>query len=174
MRHLSEVLRRARRGRGWTQAALAERSGASRVTIARIEAEFDQDFRLGTLARICEALQLQLNASPPGAEERMETLLARGRERSRRLDLRRRHAALAARLLLAPPVEARTWIRQARANVEYWKSRRLCSSHYISRWNARLAGSPRRVAQALLEHDDWTDALLQNSPWGFALEPPAP
>lgn len=38
---------------------------------------------------------------------------------------------------------------------------------------ARLAGSPRRAAAALLKHDEWSDALQQSSPWSFALEPAA-
>lgn len=170
---LHQTLRQARRARGLTQAALAARSGASRVTIARMESGLDQDFRVGTLTRLCEALDLELNASAPGGEARMETLHARERERARRLDSRRRHAALAARLLLARPAEAAALVRQARENVEHWQANRLCSEHYISRWRTRLAGPIRRIAQALLEHGDWTDALLQNTPWSFALEPPA-
>jgi transcriptional regulator with XRE-family HTH domain len=166
-------LRAARAAAGLTQAALAERSGAGRVTIARLEAGALQDFRLGTLGRLCEALGLELAALPRGAHTARETLIARERERARRLDLRRRHAVLAARLLALPAPQAAALLRRARGNVERWKRDRLCSEHYISRWRARLAGSPRRAAAALLEHDEWTDALLQSSPWSFALGPPA-
>jgi hypothetical protein len=90
--------------------------------------------------------------------------------RARRLDLRRRHAALAARLAAMPAAEAAALVRRARAVVDRWERDGLCSGHYISRWRARLAGPPRRAAAALLEHDEWTDALLQNSPWSFALD----
>jgi HTH-type transcriptional regulator/antitoxin HipB len=166
-------LRAARRARGLTQAALAAASGAGRVTIARLEAGAVQDFRVGTLARLCEALGLELAAVPRGANAARETLLARERERARRLDLRRRHAALAARLLAMPAAEAAALLRRARGCVERWQREQLCSEHYISRWRARLAGPARRAAAALLEHDEWTDALLQNSPWSFALEPSA-
>jgi transcriptional regulator with XRE-family HTH domain len=162
-----------RRARGLSQAALAARSGAGRVTIARLEAGAAQDFRVGTLTRLCEALDLELTASPRGARPAQETRLARERERGRRLDLRRRHAVLAARLLAAPAPAAAALIRRARANVEHWQRRRLCSEHYVSRWRARLAGPVPCVARALLAYDDWTDALLQNSPWSFALEPAA-
>jgi hypothetical protein len=110
---------------------------------------------------------------PRGALGAGEARLARERQRARRLDLRRRHAALAARLAAMPAAEAAALVRRARTVVERWEREELCSGHYISRWRARLAGSPRRAAAALLEHDEWTDALLQNSPWSFALEPPA-
>ena len=64
-------------------------------------------------------------------------------------------------------------LRKARARVDRWERERLCSEHYISRWRAMLAGPVRRIAMALLEHDEWRDALLQNTPWSFALEPAA-
>jgi hypothetical protein len=64
-------------------------------------------------------------------------------------------------------------VRRARAVVERWERDGLCSAHYISRWRARLGGPVRRLAAALLEEDEWSDALLQNTPWSFALGPPA-
>lgn len=166
-------LKSARRACGLSQAALAAKSGAGRVTIARLESGALQDFRVGTLARLCEALGLELAAIPRGAQAARETLLARERERVRRVDLRRRHAALAARLLAMPASDAAAHVRRARAAVDRWQRNGLCSEHYISRWRARLAGPARQAAAALLEHDAWADALLQNSPWSFALEPPA-
>jgi len=167
------ALRAARRAGGLSQAALAERSGASRVTIARLEAGSAQDARLGTLERLCAALDLELAAVPRGAAGASETRIARERARAQRLDARRRHAALAARLLAMPAAEAVALTRRARASVERWERERLCSEHYISRWRARLAGPVRRVAAALLHDDEWSDALLQNTPWSFALGPPA-
>jgi transcriptional regulator with XRE-family HTH domain len=167
---LYRQLRQARRASGLSQAALAARSGAGRVTIARLEAGAEQDFRLGTLSRLCEALGLELAALPRGGQPVQETLLARERERARRLDARRRHAALAARLLAAPAAEATALVRRARANVDRWERERLCSAHYISRWRRKLSGPVRRIALGLLEYEDWTDALLQNTPWRFALE----
>jgi hypothetical protein len=53
--------------------------------------------------------------------------------------------------------------------VDRWGRDRLCSQHYISRWRALLAGPVERVARALIEPSDWTDALFQNTPWSFAL-----
>ena len=170
---LHSALRSARRERRLSQAALAAASGTGRVTIARLEAGSAQDFRLGTLSRLCEALGLELAALPRGGQSAQVTLLARGREQMRRLDLRRRHCVLAARLLAAPAPEATAMLRKARACVERWERERLCSEHYISRWRAMLAGPVRRIAMALLEHNEWSDALLQNTPWSFALEPSA-
>ena len=175
MRHseLHLQLRRRRHASGLSQAALAAKSGAGRVTIARLEAGSAQDFRLGTLSRLCEALGLELAALPRGGLPAHETAIARERERARRLDARRRHAVLAARLLAATPAEAASMLRQARAAVDRWERGGLCSEHYISRWRKALAGPVRQVALALLAHGDWTDALLQNTPWSFALDAPA-
>ena len=100
---LRTQLRTARLRQALTQEALAARSGTSRVTIARLEAGSAGDARVGTIASLCEALGLELAAVPAGARPALETLLARERERARRLDLHRRHAVLAARLLAAPP-----------------------------------------------------------------------
>lgn len=168
---LTSALRRARRASGLTQAALAEKSGAGRVTIARLEAGGAQDARLSTLERLCGALGLELAALPRGALAAAETRIERERERARRIDARRRHALLAAHLLAAPPKEAAALLRGARACVDRWEREGLCSAHYISRWRERLAGGPRRAALALLDAGTWTDALLQNTPWSFALEP---
>jgi transcriptional regulator with XRE-family HTH domain len=170
---LRQQIRDARHQKALSQAALAARSGTSRVSVARFETGASRDLRVGTLARLCEALELELAAVPRGGLPRLETLLARERERLRRLDLRRRHAVLAVRLLQERKPRARALVRRARARVLRWERERLCSTHYISRWRAMLAGPVDRVARSLLEQHEWTDALLQNSPWSFALEPPA-
>lgn len=173
MRHsrLSIQLRAVRQARGLTQAALAARGGTSRVTVARFEAGSDQDVRLGTLLRLCQALGLELAAINPGGQAALEARLAREQEQTRRLDRRHRHAALAARLLALPDPKAAQMIVRARANVDRWERDGRCSRHYITRWRRRLSGPVHRVAQSLLRHDSWTDALFQSSPWAFALEP---
>jgi transcriptional regulator with XRE-family HTH domain len=167
-------LRTARLEQGLTQAALAARSGTSRVTIARLEGGSARDVRVATIASLCEALGLEIAAVTVGARPTLETVLARERERSRRLDLRRRHAALAARLLAARRPKAAAQVAAARAVVDRWEREGLCSRHYVSRWRAMLALPVERVALALLEPGEWGDALLQNTPWTFALEPAAP
>jgi transcriptional regulator with XRE-family HTH domain len=169
---LGEQIRAARRQKGLTQAGLAQRSKVSRVTIARLEGGDPQDLRTGTVGRLCEALGLEMTALPLGAQPRLEKRLARETERTRRVERRRDHAVLAARLLTAPRSEARQLISRARAVVDRWERDRLCSRHYISRWRALLAGSVERVALALIEPTDWTDALFQNTPWSFALPGP--
>jgi transcriptional regulator with XRE-family HTH domain len=166
-------LRRARLEQSLSQAALAARSGTSRVTIARLETGSARDVRVGTISRISAALGFEVAAVPTGAERVLERLLARERESSRRLERRLAHAALAARLLTGRR-EASALIRKARAVVDRWERERLCSRHYISRWRAMLAGPVDRVARSLLEPGDWRDALFQNTPWTFALERPVP
>ncbi len=167
---LHRQVRAARRQKALSQAALAARSGTSRVTVARVEADSAQDFRVGTISRLCEALGLELTAEPRGALKSLETRLLRERERASRLDRRRRHAALAARLLAAPRPEAVALVKRASACVDRWERERLCSRHYVSRWRGMLAGSVESVALSLLDSGEWADALFQNSPWTFALD----
>lgn len=54
----AEAIREARRQRGWSQDTLAEQSGVSRPTIARVEA--GNDISTATLAKVAEALGLTL------------------------------------------------------------------------------------------------------------------
>ncbi len=170
---IQETLRKARKNKGLSQAALAQASGSSRISIARFESGSSRDFRISTVSRLCDVLDLELVALSRGEQKTAAMLLARERERAKRLDARRRHAALAAALLAIAPAESAAIVERARANVERWQREALCSEHYISRWRARLEGPVRTVALRLLEHGDWTAALLQNSPWSFALEPAA-
>lgn len=164
---LRAQLRLARLDRSLSQAELAERSGASRASIARLEGGSGRDVRLETIARVCAALELRLAALPAAAAE-AETLLARERDRSSRLERRAAHARVAARLL-ARPRDAPALIARARAVVDRWEHERLCSRHYVVRWRALLAGPAQRVAHGLLDPGPWQDALFQNSPWAFAL-----
>jgi hypothetical protein len=144
------------------------------VTIARVESGSARDVRLGTIARMCEALGLEVAAVPSGSESVLERLLARERENARRLGLRLVHAALAARLLAARRPEADALIAGARRAVDRWEREGLCSRHYIDRWRAMLAGPAERVARRLLEPGEWQDALFQTTPWAFAFERPRP
>ena len=166
-------MRAARRRKALSQAALAGRSGVSRVTIARVEGGSLQDCRLGTLVRLCDALGLELGAVAREAGSALPTLLARERARAERLDRRRRHAVLAARLLAASRPQAAALVRRAQAAVDRWERDQLCSRHYVSRWRRLLGGRREHVAASLLDPGEWADALFQNSPWSFALEPPA-
>ena len=125
---------------------------------------------MGTNSRLCEALGRELTAAPPGPRP-LEALLVREQERARRLDRRRRHAVLAAGLLAARGRKATALIARARAGVDRWERDHLCSRHYVSRWRKMLAGPVAGVARSLLDPGEWADALFQNSPWAFALEP---
>jgi transcriptional regulator with XRE-family HTH domain len=166
-KNLREQLRQARRARALSQAALAEKSGTSRVTVARLEGGAPQDVRLGTVESLCEALGLELATLPVGALASFETRLARATVREQQLERRLAHARLAARLLASRSDRANALVRRARAVVDRWERDGLCSEHYISRWRALLSGPIRRVAAGLLDPGDWHDALFQNTPWSF-------
>ena len=49
-RRFGEIIREARKKRGWSQAELGEKSGLSRPTIARVEA--NSDVTTATIAKI--------------------------------------------------------------------------------------------------------------------------
>lgn len=53
-----DVIREARKKHGWSQAELGEKSGVSRPTIARVEA--NNDVTTATIAKIAQALGLKL------------------------------------------------------------------------------------------------------------------
>ncbi|MFJ6369187.1 helix-turn-helix domain-containing protein [Streptomyces virginiae] len=53
-----DTIREARKKHGWSQAELGEKSGVSRPTIARVEA--NNDVTTATIAKIAQALGLTL------------------------------------------------------------------------------------------------------------------
>src|SRR5512144_1959112 len=112
---LRDQLRGARRRQRLSQAALAARSGTSRVTIARLESGSARDVRVGTVVRVAEALGLEVAAVPLGGEPVLERLLAREQEEGRRRERRLAHARLAARRLAARRREATALVATAQA-----------------------------------------------------------
>jgi transcriptional regulator with XRE-family HTH domain len=59
-----DVIREARKKQGWSQAELSEKSGLSRPTIARVEA--NNDVTTATIAKIAQALGLKLELRDDG------------------------------------------------------------------------------------------------------------
>ena len=55
---LGDVIREVRKKQGWSQGELSEKSGVSRPTIARVEA--NNDVTTATIAKIARALGLKL------------------------------------------------------------------------------------------------------------------
>lgn len=53
-----DVIRKARKKHGWSQGELGEKSGLSRPTIARVEA--NNDVTTATIAKVAQALGLKL------------------------------------------------------------------------------------------------------------------
>lgn len=56
--NFGEVIREARKRHGWSQSELGQKSGVSRPTIARVEA--NSDVTTATIAKIATALGLRL------------------------------------------------------------------------------------------------------------------
>lgn len=56
--NFGDTILEARKKNGWSQAELGEKSGVSRPTIARVEA--NNDVTTATIARIAQALGLKL------------------------------------------------------------------------------------------------------------------
>ncbi|MGJ5609295.1 helix-turn-helix domain-containing protein [Micrococcus luteus] len=61
---LGAVIREARKKQGWSQVELGEKSGLSRPTIARAEA--NNDVTTATIAKIAQALGLKLELRDNG------------------------------------------------------------------------------------------------------------
>lgn len=59
-----DVIRGARKKQGWSQAELGEKSGLSRPTIARVEA--NSDVTTATIAKVAQALGLKLELRDNG------------------------------------------------------------------------------------------------------------
>ncbi|MFI7590231.1 helix-turn-helix transcriptional regulator [Micromonospora sp. DT4] len=58
------IIREARKRQGWSQGELGEKSGVSRPTIARVEA--NNDVTTATIAKIARALGLKLELRQEG------------------------------------------------------------------------------------------------------------
>lgn len=67
MAELGQVIRNARRSRGWSQAELSERARVSRPTVARIEG--GDDVNTVTLMKVTEALGVSLELRPRASPE---------------------------------------------------------------------------------------------------------
>jgi transcriptional regulator with XRE-family HTH domain len=59
-----EIIREARKKRGWSQEELGQKSGLSRPTIARVEA--NSDVTTATIGKIANALGLTLQLTDRG------------------------------------------------------------------------------------------------------------
>ena len=59
LERMAKRLKALRAARGWSQAALAERSGVSKVHIARIETE-QREPTLGVLEKLAKALKVKV------------------------------------------------------------------------------------------------------------------
>lgn len=77
-----------------------------------------------------------------------------------------KHQQIAIDLLTQPVAKRNALIRSARAVVEQWRARGLCSADYVDRWTRLLALPPRELAKAITgDARGWGTALRQNSPF---------
>ena len=96
----------------------------------------------------------------------LERRLARSQQALVEADRLIRHQRMALRLL-GDARAAKTLVAKARAVVDQWEQKALCSRDFIDRWRALLALPLPALAAAMSENaeDGWGPALRQNSPW---------
>lgn len=71
---IGEQIRKARKGRGITQAEIAGMLGMSRTTIGQIESGIVQDIGVRKLIRVLESLGLELRVRPAGRPPTLDEL----------------------------------------------------------------------------------------------------
>jgi transcriptional regulator with XRE-family HTH domain len=165
------ALRALREAKGLSQNGVARSARIGRSTLVHLEA--GADVRLSRAAVVARTLgaEIAVVAEHPDLAARRS---ARAAAAARMHQLRARHIRLAARLLANEPA-ARDALREARAMVVLWERGKVCSAWYIDTWKALLVGTPRKVGAALASLDEkWESALLQNTPFAFALESAEP
>ncbi|WP_137917104.1 hypothetical protein [Hydrogenophaga sp. 2FB] len=92
--------------------------------------------------------------------------LAREQQVQVEADRLRRHADLAAALLSASPDVRDAVIGEAKARVNRWREKLLCSEDFITRWDVILALPVERLAEEIVSDcDGWGRALRQNTPF---------
>jgi hypothetical protein len=102
--------------------------------------------------------------APP--DVRTERKLARMQQAVVERDRLIRHQKIAMDLLTLPPAKVAAMVARAKATVELWQAKGLCSADYIERWRALLEMPSKALAQAMVaDADGWGPALRQNSPW---------
>lgn len=69
---------------------------------------------------------------------------------------------------LRNPLLAAQIIAAAKAQVQLWREKHLCSGDYISAWDA-LLGDPARAAALLEEQSAYAVQMRQNSPFVAAV-----
>ena len=88
-------------------------------------------------------------------------------------ELRRIHEAVARQFDNPDSPKARDLLAQAGCNIAKWEQGHTCSPFYIRAWR-RILRNPGPGLHRLVAHKAaMADAMLQNTPFGFALHDPA-
>lgn len=152
------LIKAKRVAKGLKQEELARLAAVSRDVLSRLEQGRASAVQSDTIDRLFFALGLKMHFS----EQELSRQVAR-LEQQRVVDQRRaRHLQLAVELAATG---ARGRIKSAKAQVNLWRERKLCSDFYIEKWSEVLALRPKEMASAMLRFGEWEAAMFQNSPW---------
>ena len=155
---IGNLIKAKRASKGLKQEDLARNANVSRDVVSRLEQGRAPAVQADTFDKLCFALGVKVHVY----EHDMSRQLAR-QEQQRVVDQRReRHLRLALDLATGG---ARDRIASAKAQVELWRQRKLCSAFYIRKWSKVLALRPTQMAQAMGAFGEWEAAMFQNSPW---------
>jgi hypothetical protein len=98
--------------------------------------------------------------------------IALAQNAERLASLRRVHANLARALADPTEPEARALIERARQQIDLWESNQACSLVYVNAWRRVLRDPARSILLLAQGHKGMEDAMLQNTPFGFAIRDP--
>lgn len=87
-------------------------------------------------------------------------------------ELRRVHKALAHQLEDPHSPNAQALLERARRQIDTWESGHTCSPIYVKAWRRALRDPAPRILHLVEGNKGIEDAMLQNSPFGFALHDP--
>jgi len=88
-------------------------------------------------------------------------------------ELRRIHRAVARQLEQPDSPQSKDLLAEAGRNIAKWEQAQTCSTFYIRAWR-RILRNPGPGLQRLVSGEvAIADAMLQNTPFGFALHDPA-
>lgn len=109
-------------------------------------------------------------ASPAQIHERRAALALNA---ARFDELRLVHEAMARQFEHPDSPQARDLLAQAGRTIETWEQNHTCSTFYIRAWRRLLRHPGSGLRRLISGKAPMADAMLQNTPFGFALRDPA-
>ncbi|MBA2239085.1 MAG: hypothetical protein H0W24_10380 [Lysobacter sp.] len=98
--------------------------------------------------------------------------MALAQNAERQAERRRVHANVAHALENTSSPGARALMERAVRQIDVWKSKRTCSPIYVKAWRRALRDPTRNILRLAEGRQGMEDAMLQNSPFGFAMRDP--